>query len=345
MARKPTLAQLLDELLTRYEQSVAEAFRAAVADLAAGADLQRLIAALTNGDLNAAMDALHLDPAAYGKLRDAIEQAYGEAGQITTDSLPALKDRTGARVVIRWSARNYRAEAFLREHGANLVTRIVEDQRQAVRTRLETAMREGVNPRTAALEIVGRVNRATGKREGGIIGLSTAQEGYVANARAELTSEDPAALRRYLERARRDKRFDRSVQKAIREGTPLPQDVAMKALDRYQARLLQLRGEMIGRSEALRSLNAASHEALLQAVDSGAITAAQVRRVWRSAGDLRVRHTHQALNGDSVGLEERFRSPSGALLLYPGDPSAPASETVNCRCIVQPRIDFLANLT
>ncbi|MFN3858114.1 MAG: phage minor head protein [Caulobacter sp.] len=341
MPRQPTQAEVFDDLLARYEREIADAFRAAVDDLGAQADLAGAIEALSRNDIAGALEALHIDPAAFNGLQDAIARAYGEGG---TSMASIAARRTPAGVVIRFDGRNPRAEAWLRQNGAALVTRIIQDQRTAIRNALVAGMERGQNPRAVALDVVGRINRATGKREGGVIGLTEQQEGFARTARGELRSGDPAALRRYLERARRDKRFDRSVQKAIRTGEPLPADTAAKAEAAYRNRLLQLRGETIGRTEALTSLQASKFEAMVQAVESGQVDEAAVRKSWRSAGDLRVRDTHRALHGDSVGLREPFRSPSGARLMFPGDPSAPVAETIQCRCDVNYRIDFLANI-
>lgn len=343
MATPSAQQQLFEKLLDRFGPEIAAAFQEAVEDLRTAAEIQRLATAIEAKNLMAAMEALHLDAAAYGPLQDALQRAFTEGGQLGVGSIPA-RSPEGAALIVRFNARNLEAEAWLRNHSSELVTRIMEDQRTAVRTALEDGMRRGVNPRSVALDIVGRVNRATGKREGGVLGLSAPQERAVARAADELASGDPEALKNYLTRARRDKRFDRTVQKAIRDETPVPAETVTKALTAYQRRLLQLRGEMIGRTEAMTALHAAQHEALKQAVASGQIQAAQVRRTWRSAGDLRVRHTHAALDGDTVGLEERFRSPSGARLLFPGDPTAPAAEIIGCRCAVSVRVDWLANL-
>jgi hypothetical protein len=40
------------------------------------------------------------------------------------------------------------------------------------------------------------------------------------------------------------------------------------------------------------------------------------------------------MDGQERGLNEPFDSPSGAQLMYPGDPDAPAEEVINCRCAV-----------
>ena len=127
----------------------------------------------------------------------------------------------GHRVLFRFGVRNPEAEQWLREHSAQLVTRIVDDQRLAIRTAMTEGLARGDNPRVSALDIVGRVNRVTGRREGGVIGITAAQERYVASARAEVLSGDPEQLRHYLTRERRDKRFDAIVKRALARRMPV----------------------------------------------------------------------------------------------------------------------------
>ena len=247
--------------------------------------------------------------------------------------------------MVRFDGRNPRAEEWLRQTSSRLVTEIIEDQRQALRGVLRDGMQEGRNPRTVALEIVGRVNRATGKREGGLLGLTSGQMEWVQNARADLSSGDPARLRNYLGRKARDARFDRTVRKGIDAGKIAAADVT-RIVEAYERKLLKYRGDTIGRTEALRSINASKHEGLLQVVENGKVRADQITRVWDSSGaDGRTRDTHLAMEGQKVALNEPFVTPTGFRLMYPGDTSlgAPASETIQCRCVTQVRIDFLAD--
>lgn len=58
-------------------------------------------------------------------------------------------------------------------------------------------------------------------------------------------------------------------------------------------------------------------------------------KTWHTQLDLRVRNTHRGMQGQKVLIDEKFHSPSGATLMYPGDPTAPLSETASCRCVVK----------
>lgn len=347
MAVTPSQRAIFNALLAKYDRQIAEAFLIAIGDLRSGVDLTAVIRALSTGDLNGAITALNLDPAALQPLTDAITAAYRQSGTATASGFPAFRSAaSGARMLIRFNPGNPRAEAWLRDRSSQLVTRILQDQRATIRTALETGMQAGDNPRTTALNVVGRIDRATGKRTGGVIGLSAPQEAYARAAEAELASGDPALLRNYLTRTRRDKRFDHTILKAIDKGEPIQAETRQKMVMSYRNSLLKLRGDTIARTESLASLHAAQDEAYRQAVDSGAVTATQVRRTWRSAHDLRVRHSHSVLDGESVGLDGIFVSPSGARMRFPGDTSLGAGpeEIINCRCLVSTRIDFLANI-
>jgi len=119
---------------------------------------------------------------------------------------------------------------------------------------------------------------------------------------------------------------------------------ATRMVGRYSERLLAFWVDVPARTETMMALGQSRNEAMRQAIASGKVAADLVTKVWRSAGDSRVRHTHRALNGDSIGFSERFASPSGTTLRFPGDPEAPISETSGCRCSCEYRVDYTAQL-
>lgn len=99
---------------------------------------------------------------------------------------------------------------------------------------------------------------------------------------------------------------------------------AVLALDAEQS-YWQVRANRIARTEAVGSYNAATLAAL---ADEG-VTGKQ----WVSTRDARTRPTHIAADGQTVPLGEPFIV-GGSALMMPGDPSGPASDTINCRCTI-----------
>lgn len=158
----------------------------------------------------------------------------------------------GAGAIIHFDMRNTAVENWLRDHGAELIKQVTDDQIAAIRLAIQKGIEAGRNPRNIALDIVGRIDRITGRRVGGIIGLTEQQAEFLANARAELESLNRA----YFTRKLRDARFDSMIRRAIEKGEPLNATDIDRILARYSDRLLRLRGETIARSEALAAFNA-----------------------------------------------------------------------------------------
>jgi hypothetical protein len=110
--------------------------------------------------------------------------------------------------------------------------------------------------------------------------------------------------------------------------------VVDRAATQYENRLLALRGETIGRFEALQATNAAKREAFEQVILKAGIDSTTVTKGWRATHDDRTRDAHVAMDHQEVGFNQPFVSPDGALLMYPGDMSlgAPLKDTIVCRC-------------
>ena len=220
------------------------------------------------------------------------------------------------------AAENVR-EAIRSVMGSRRVIGGIQPVGQAVRT-----------DRQAALDLIGRVSPQTGMRTGGVVGLPGNFAQYVANARAQLLSGDPAQLRQYLSRARRDRRFDGIVSRAIAAGKAVAAKDVDKIAGRYSERLLKTHTEMLARTLAHESLNAGRDRAWEQLVEQG-IARERVEKEWRDRNDEKVRNSHRYMRGRRVGLGQPFQTNSGALLRFPGDSSLGAGwdELSNCRCI------------
>lgn len=338
------MANSWESLIASWEPELRRAFLESAYQLRNVAQLDAIIRMLERSDIDGAIRAVGLDPASFRPLDRAISQAYEAGGAATARTIPAVVGADGFRVIVQFNIRNLAAESWLAAHSSGLITGIIEDQRAAIRDYLRAGMERGINPRTTALDLVGRINAATGRREGGVIGLTQSQTRWLINYERELNAASPAEMARALTRNLRDKRFDAAVRKAIANEEAIPAATREAAIRAYRNRALRYRAEVIARTESLTSLHAAQHAAMEQAIASGAVRADTVTFTWRSAKDDRVRDTHRAMNGQKKLYGEAFESPSGARLRFPGDPLAPIEETAQCRCWTEPSIDHYRDL-
>ncbi|MEU5497966.1 phage minor head protein [Streptomyces griseofuscus] len=98
---------------------------------------------------------------------------------------------------------------------------------------------------------------------------------------------------------------------------------------REGAQLGDAREERIARTEAGRAWNTAT----LGAARAVTGTDAPIVKQWISQRDDRVRHAHKEANGQIRLLDEQF-TVGGIPMDAPHDPTAPANQVVNCRCVL-----------
>lgn len=332
----------IEALTETWGPRIRQAFLDAVQRIADRVSVAVIEARLRAGDVEGAVRALGLDPSDFIGLRDTIAAAYASGGGAVAETIPAARDAGGALLRIVFDVRNMRAEAWIAGKSATLIRQITDDQRATVRANLLAGLQAGVNPRTTALDLVGRVDKATGKRGGGSIGLTSGQEAWQRAYAAELAGNDPAALRNALTRGLRDKRFDRAVQKAIATGEPIPAATRAKMVTAYRNRSLEYRADTIARTETVRALGAAQIEAYEQAIDAGQVEESRLMKFPVSAHDERVRFSHrevEALNAKGVGWREFYAVPAGMAPQM----HAPYDEPM-CRCREMVRIDRFRGL-
>ena len=226
--------------------------------------------------------------------------------------------------------------SFLSGQARSLLDQAAIDEARAVRAILQTGQASGQSARKTALDLIGRISKQTGKRSGGVVGLSGNFAESVANARTQLLSGNATEMKKYLLRARRDRRFDASVESAIRDGRPLKADDVNKIVGRYADRLLVTQAETIAQTYVAEAFNEGRDQAWRQIIErsKGRLT---FTKKWKARMDGRERPTHGAMNGQTVQADQPFVSPRGAMLMFPCDSSlgAPLSERARCRCIAE----------
>ena len=342
MVRK-TIHQLFALTIPEIQEVFLQTMQGVVDD----AILDQMIVAIENNDAEALFKASGFTPAALSPILDRIQQSYKDGG-LSESSLWPKRIVTPTGVVrFRFDMRNTVVEQDLKQYSSGFVTRLTNEARSNVRMVLQRGMLAGDNPRQTALNIVGKVNRSTGKREGGVIGLTVGQEGWVANTKRYLEQGDS----KYFSLKLRDRRFDSVVKKAMADKRKLKPSEIDRLVTSYKVKALKYRGETIGRTETLQSINRGAAASYAQAINEGKLNRSQVTKEWDDASDPRTRRTHRKMGvtygkGKGIGVDDIFVSPSGSRLKQPGDTTldADASEIVNCRCIVKYRIDWFKGL-
>lgn len=321
-----------DQLIDHWEPILRKAFLDAIQNIRDGARLGQIEQMIENGDIEGAVKAVGLNPASFRAFDRAIGAAF-EAGGVATAHLAPV------RLQFQFNIRYPSAEGWLRRYSGDLIREIYEDQKQMIRDVLVRGMQEGRNPRSVALDLVGRVG-ANGRRQGGLIGLTASQEKWVADYRETLLSDPIKAITRKL----RDKRFDKLIANSDGQDKPLLMEQIEKIVAAYRNRALRYRAERIARTEAMAALHQAQQEAITQMLGTGDIQADQISFIWRTARDKRVRDTHRSMDGQRREYGHSFLTGAGVRLRWPGDDSAPPAEVINCRCWREPKIDFLAGI-
>lgn len=313
----PTPLERLEELLAQQEAAIAKAFREFIRSMNSAAVVAELVKLLEAGDSAGAMAIVDSYVRRFADVLPAIHAVVGAAA--AEELAEIASDFT---VAIGFNPAYPRAAALAQANRLTLINEFTAQQRRAVRQAVARAFEEGT----------GTAGTARAFRES--IGLTAQQEAWVASFRARLESLDAKALGMEL----RDRRFDRTIENAIARGRPLTERQIETMVDRFRTRALTMRSETIARTEAVRATSGARQEALLQMVEQTRIDPRRIIRIWHATRDKRTRDHHASMQGQQVGLYEKFEDGLGNLLIWPGDPGAPANTTINCRCTTTYRI-------
>lgn len=97
------------------------------------------------------------------------------------------------------------------------------------------------------------------------------------------------------------------------------------------------RAATIVRTELGRVFSVASNVRMQQAKAAGA----NIQKKWLKSGKLHPRPGHNLMHGKTIPVNELFSVPNSkggapVMMMHPHDPSAPASETINCGCTCVP---------
>lgn len=317
IAKRRDPASRLFQLLDFHERRLSRQFLEMVRGIKSSAVLSELEALLVAGRI---MEMVELVMAHAGKFADQVNDVFVSSAK-NTAALITLTTTTS------FDQTNARAVAQMRATRTRIIQSFADKQAAAFNAALEDAAARGLSPRRQVREIINSV------------GLTEKQQRAVNNYRNMLETSD----RRALERSLRDKRFDRTVNRAIRERLPLTRKQIDRMVNRYRQRYLKHRADTIAQTEALSAVHEGNHEMYSQAIETGIFAPDELEQEWYPGRDSKTRGSHAAMREQVRRFGEAFVSGNGILLRYPGDTSAPASERVRCRCAVGTRVRRASN--
>lgn len=314
LEKQESTETLIRSLLNRFEPDYRDRFLALMAQIQDQRTLDQLADLIAQGRIEEALASALQAANPLASLDSTIFMTSGNEAAAFVQSVQ--------EVVIDFNQVNSRAVRIMEDNQLRLVREFTQQQRQATREALLEGIRTGENPRAQA-----RAFRRS-------IGLTLRQMQSVNNFK-RLLREDP---REAMTRALRDRRFDRSILRAIDTEQPLSEAQVDRMVDRYHERFLRHRAETIARTETLWAVHAGTEELFQQAMEQGALTPGDLTRKWITRLDGRERASHHTMNGQEQPFGTPFVSGDGNLLRYPGDENAPASERIQCRCVLATRM-------
>jgi hypothetical protein len=305
---------LLTRLSSRLEGPLRRAYDNALATMLARADFSQVEALLARGDVGAAITTL-LD-AGRVPAQSILRAQFGAM----LDAGAAITLRTGANVIVGKHFSNIiagspRAAAAMDRLQLQFFPPIFNDTEKVLRKVFARGLAQGLNPRAVARDARSYV------------GLTEYDYGVIGTFDLALRSGD---YQRVLQRELRDRRFDKLLVRADRDGRQLTSAEIAPQVQRYAERLQKWRGETWSRSAALNAARESQLVAWEEAADAAQLAPNEVIKTWITMMDGRERPEHGAANGISVPMDAEFPVAGGV--------QTPGEGEFNCRCTFTVRV-------
>mgnify|MGYP005863127173 CR=1 FL=1 len=339
MARKTRGHRIFETLLARFEPDIQRAFRAALADLREGVNFRALTDALEAGNIQSAIDALNIEPAAFQRYAVAKTEAYRQSGAATVANI-SLPGAVDAR--IRFDMTNPRAEAWIANEVGQKITRITEEQVETVRSTILQGFQRGDGPFDIGVDVAGRVKN--GVRQGGVLGLDGPRAERLARVKEGIKT--PEGVRGLViegrdgtvkMRYRVNKASENAIRAAHRRGEAVPEAQRVRIEQQYSNRLLKDRANTVAQAETSQAVMSAREEAWEQ---TGVPDEFILKRYIHGGSVDDPREHHIAMNGEIIrGKQTPIPFANGARHRWAHDPEADVSELVNCSCSTEFFVD------
>lgn len=338
----------VEALAARLEPGLARAILDALTAQGNAVPLDALVAALESGDVGKVVALLDTPEvtAAFAKITAPLQQAVYAGGALGAGAIAT--QMTGVSFV--FDQLNPRLLTWLQTYNLGLIREISDQTKEGIREYLLAGMTAGRNPKDVAREVktvIGLTDRQSRavynfRRELETFHQRQSAGGYNLGAKVDRVNgtqvlrpdEDGVPQDGITERRLRDFRFDGQLKRSLETGKPLSQEQIDKMVAAYQRKYLAYRSRTIARTEAIRTTNFGVQDAWRQAIESGKVPEALVRKRWLVTKDERlckVCGPIPKMNPDrGITIGAQFATPKGPVTIPPAHP--------NCRCSVVFRV-------
>ena len=222
--------------------------------------------------------------------RAAIRNSVQDGARLVLPDLRAA----APRIAVVFNFLDPRVITAIRALDTAAMATLTANVREVSRAYIENGIRDGKGVPAMARELRS------------VIGMAPHQERYVDNLARELRELSP----RFKDRVLRDKRFDRLIVRAIKEGKPLPEGKIEQISAAYRRKFTAFNTEVVTRQITLDSFREANRLSWEQAVADGYIDADSLVKVWVHSPIVKEpREDHKALDGTSVAYDRQFPGP------------------------------------
>lgn len=338
----------IEALAAKLEPGLAKAILDALTQQGKAVPLDALVAALESGDVSKVVALLDSPAvtAAFQAIAAPLQGAVYAGGALGAGAIAT--QITGAAFV--FDQLNPRLITWLQTYNLGLIREISQQTKEGIREYLVAGMTAGRNPKDVAREVktvIGLTDRQARavynfrreletfhtRKTGGGYNLG-AQIDRVNGTQVLRPDEDGLPKDGITERRLRDFRFDGQLKQSMTTGKPLSQAQIDKMVAAYQRKYLAYRSRTIARTEAIRTTNMGVQDAWRQAIDSGKVPEALVRKRWLVTKDERLCKVCGPIPGMNpqrgLSIGQPFATPKGPVTIPPAHP--------NCRCSVVFRV-------
>lgn len=221
---------------------------------------------------------------------------------------------------ISFNVLNPRVATALSNLDRNILRAVQDDLKGVVVDHLQAALAAGVPTSQAARSL----------RD--VIGLTPTQAKHVRNFRDRLERAGRLSPgeKSPLEYGLRDRRFDRTVRKALAGKEALTPAQVDRMVEAYRAKYVAWHGNTVARTAVLNAFTQGQKAAIGSAADSGLMPANRMTKRWVTVGDARVRPEHVEMDGETVPLDGLFSN------------GLDVPNEWNCRCRIRYELTPLA---